>query len=208
MTLQIRACNLLYLCAVLPKTMKHITTLEQLSKSVRDLSETVAHSFESVSLVDLNYKPAPNSWSMLQCLEHLNRYSRYYNPALAKAIAQHTGEQAHLGSITYSWFGKKSVEMVRPQNTKKHKTVRHMNPNTSQLNRATVGEFLQHQQELLQLIYDARKVDLNKKAVPVEFFKLLKLRIGEALEFVVLHQERHVQQALRVKQQLAQQAAA
>lgn len=188
--------------------MKHITTLEQLSKSVRHLAETVAHSFESMSLVDLNYKPAPNSWSMLQCLEHLNRYSRYYNPALANAIAQHTGEQAHIGSISYSWLGKKSVEMVRLQNTKKHKTVKHMNPNNSQLNRATVGEFLQHQQELLQLLYDARKVDLNKKAVPVEFFKLLKLRIGEALEFVVLHQERHVQQALRVKQQLAQQAAA
>jgi hypothetical protein len=91
---------------------------------------------------------------------------------------------------------------------KKHKTVKHMNPNNSQLTRATIEEFLQHQQELLQLLHDAGKANLSEKAVPVEFFKLLKLRIGEALEFVVAHQERHVQQALRVKQQLAQQAAA
>ncbi|OKL40635.1 hypothetical protein A3841_12280 [Pontibacter flavimaris] len=187
--------------------MRSMTTLEQLSQTTRSLYETVVHSFDSLSLVDLNHKPASDSWSMLECLEHLNRYSRYYNPALAKAIAQNsTGN--YVQSITYSWLGKKSLEMVRPQNMKKHKTVKHMNPNNSQLTRATLKEFLQHQQELLQLIRDAVKADLSEKAVPVEFFQLLKLRIGEALEFVVAHQERHVQQALRVKQQLAQQAAA
>ncbi|WP_276499606.1 DinB family protein [Pontibacter litorisediminis] len=184
-----------------------MTTLEQLSQTTRSLSQTVAQGFDSLSLVDLNYKPASDSWSMLECLEHLNRYSRYYNPALAKAIAQNAVGN-NMPSITYSWLGRKSLEMVRPQNLKKHKTVKHMNPNNSQLTRATMQEFLQHQQELLHLLDDAKKADIGKRAVPVEFFKLLKLRIGEALEFVVAHQERHVLQALRVKQQLAQQAAA
>jgi DinB superfamily len=184
-----------------------MNTLEHLSQTTRHLAETVAHEFSSLSLVDLNYKPAPDSWSMLECLEHLNRYSRYYNPALAKAIAHVPCENCGAG-ISYSWLGKKSLEMVRPQNMKRHKTVKHMNPNNSQLTRATIEEFLQHQQELRHMLEDARKADLNKKAVPVEFFKLMKLRIGEALEFVVAHQERHVQQALRVKQQMAQQAAA
>ncbi|MCX2742050.1 DinB family protein [Pontibacter anaerobius] len=184
-----------------------MTTPEQLSQIIKHLAETVAQEFSSLSLVDLNYKPSPDSWSMLECLEHLNRYSRYYNPALAKAIAHNTCENC-VPSITYSWLGRKSLDMVRPQNMKKHKTVKHMNPNNSQLGRATIEEFLQHQQELAHLLYDAKKANLNKKAVPVEFFKLLKLRIGEALEFVTVHQERHVQQALRVKQLLAKQAAA
>lgn len=83
-----------------------------------------------------------------------------------------------------------------------------MNPNNSNLGRATVEEFLQHQAELLHLLQCAGKANLHKKAVPVEFFKLLKMQIGEALEFVVLHEERHVQQALRVKAQIAKQAAA
>ncbi|TPE40275.1 DinB family protein [Pontibacter mangrovi] len=187
--------------------MKAMTTLEQLSQTTRDLCKTVAQEFSSLSLVDLNYKPTPDSWSMLECLEHLNRYSRYYNPALAKAIAQNPCENC-VPSITFSWLGKKSVDMVRPQNMKKHKTVKHMNPNDSHLKRATTEEFLQHQQELLHMLEDAKQAKLNKKAVPVEFFKLLNMRIGETLAFVVAHQERHVQQALRVKQQLTQQAAA
>ncbi|GHA63215.1 DinB family protein [Pontibacter akesuensis] len=184
-----------------------MSTLEQLSQTTKGLQQTVATEFASLDLAALNFKPAPDSWSILECLEHLNRYSRYYNSAIAKAIAQNTGG-TDVTSISYSWLGKKSVDMVRPQNTKKHQTVKHMNPNNSQLDRTTVEEFLQHQQELQQLLQQARGANLAKKAVPVEFFKLLKMRIGEALEFVVVHQERHVQQALRVKQQQAKLAAA
>ncbi|MFD2246945.1 DinB family protein [Pontibacter ruber] len=184
-----------------------MTTLEQLQQTAGKLYQIVNTEFASLDLSLLNFKPAPDSWSILECLEHLNRYSRYYNPALAKAIAANS-DGNDMQSITYSWLGKKSLDMVRPQNTKKHKTVKHMNPNNSTLDRKTIQEFLQHQTELINLLGSAKSANLNKKAVPVEFFKLLKMRIGEALEFVVLHQERHLQQALRVKQQVAQQAAA
>ncbi|PRY14796.1 DinB family protein [Pontibacter ummariensis] len=182
-------------------------TLEQLSLTIRGLYETVATELSSLDLNSLNYKVSSDSWSVLECLEHLNRYSRYYNPALSKAIA-HNHDGPCEPVISYSWLGKKSLDMVRPQNMKKHKTVKHMNPNNSQLNRATIEEFLNHQVELLSLLEGAKNTNLNKKAVPVEFFKLLKLRIGEALEFIVLHEERHIQQALRGKQRLAHQTAA
>ncbi|MFD2513184.1 DinB family protein [Pontibacter locisalis] len=184
-----------------------MNSLEQLSQTARGLYETVATEFASLDLGFLNFKPAPESWSILECLEHLNRYSRYYNPAIAKAIAKNS-DGKFVQSISHSWLGKKSLDMVRPDNLKKNKTVKHMNPNNSQLGRATVEEFLKHQQELLNLLQSAKGADLNKKAVPVEFFKLLKLRIGETLEFVVVHETRHVQQALRVKQQLEKRAAA
>lgn len=184
-----------------------MTTLEQLSQTTSHLQQNVTTEFSALDLTALNYKPTPESWSILECLEHLNRYSRYYNPALAKAIANNS-DGNYVPSITYSWLGKKSLDMVRPQNGKKHKTVKHMNPANSALGPATIEEFLKHQQELQQLLLRAKSANLNKKAIPVEFFKLLKMRIGETLEFVVIHQERHIQQALRVKQELSAKAAA
>ncbi|MDX5482675.1 MAG: DinB family protein [Hymenobacteraceae bacterium] len=177
-----------------------MNTLEQLIRAASNQKHTVISSFVPLALSALNHKPAPDSWSILECLEHLNRYSRYYNPALAKAIANNS-DGNYLQTISHSWLGKKSLDMVRPDNAKKNKTVKHMNPNNSQLGRQTLEEFLDHQTELLQLLDKAKGANLSKKAIPVEFFKLLKLRIGETLEFVVLHQERHVQQALRVKEQ-------
>jgi len=187
--------------------MTAMNTIEQLAQAAQTQNDTITAEFASLDLEALNFKPAPDSWSILECLEHLNRYSRYYNPALAQAIARHAGGPA-TQQIHYSWLGKKSMEMVRPQNTKKHRTVKHMNPNNSRLNRSTVDEFLRHLAQLLQLLQSARSTNLDKKAIPIEFFKLLKLRIGETLAFVVIHQERHIQQALRVKQLLTTQAAA
>jgi hypothetical protein len=184
-----------------------MNTLEQLSQTVSNQRDTISSALAPMDLSLLSYKPAPGSWSILECLERLNRYSRYYNPCLAKAITRNPNHD-YSQPITYSWIGKKSLEIVRPDNGKKHKTVQHMNPSNSQLDLRTIEEFLKHQIELLQLLNNAQSANLNKKAIPVEFFRLLKLRIGETLEFVVLHQERHLQQALRVKQQLAQQAAA
>ncbi|GGG12169.1 DinB family protein [Pontibacter amylolyticus] len=185
-----------------------MNTLDQISRTVENQKHTAIAAFVPLELSLLNSKPAPDSWSILECLEHLNRYSRYYNPVLAKAIAANAGGNTDQ-TISYTWLGKKSLDMVRPENGKKSKTVKHMNPNNSQLGRQTLEEFLDHQTELLQLLDKAKGANLNKKAIPVEFFKLLKLRIGETLEFVALHQERHLQQALNVKKQLpVNQAAA
>ncbi|WP_170871840.1 hypothetical protein [Pontibacter indicus] len=45
-------------------------------------------------------------------MEHLNRYSRYYNPALAKAIYANTGRKTKQ-TISYTWLDKKSLDMAR-----------------------------------------------------------------------------------------------
>ncbi|GAA4310951.1 DinB family protein [Nibribacter koreensis] len=178
--------------------METNTFLAQLQDRVQQIKATAQAEFLSLEPAALNFKPQPNSWSILECLEHLNRYSRFYLPAFEKAIAPALASgSAQL--VKYSWFGKKSLEMVNPAGAKKHKTLARMNPQNSQLTKAVLDEFLQHQDTLLHLLSKATTADLNKKTVPVEFFQLLKLRLGEALEFVVLHEQRHLQQALRVK---------
>ncbi|KUG06080.1 DinB family protein [Solirubrum puertoriconensis] len=179
------------------------TFLQQLQAAVRRLQQTTEAELAPLSSEVLNYKSNAQSWSVFECLEHLNRYSRYYLPAFEKAMQHPQRSSAEVG---YSWLGKKSLEVVRPGNGKASKTVKHMNPAGSQLSRGVLEEFLQHQSRLLAVLAAAHTADLNRKAVPVEFFRLLKLRLGEALEFVVLHEERHVQQAQRAAKQ-AQAAA-
>ncbi|MBF9219834.1 DinB family protein [Hymenobacter ruricola] len=173
--------------------------LAALHTAVADLRATAHTQFAALDPALLNQRPAPASWSILECLEHLNRYSRYYNPALAKALAKSGEATASSSEVGYSWLGRKSVEMMRPANAKKSSTLKHMNPLGSRLGAEVLAEFDQHQARLLELLDRARTADLNRKTVPVEFFRLLKLRLGEALEFVVVHQQRHVQQVLRVQ---------
>lgn len=173
--------------------------LAALVRTVTELRATAHTEFATLDPVLLNQRPAPASWSILECLEHLNRYSRYYNAALAKALASSRTVADPQAEVAYSWLGRKSVEMMRPANAKKSSTLKHMNPLGSRLGSDVLAEFDQHQARLLELLATAQGNDLNRKAVPVEFFRLLKLRLGEALEFVVVHQQRHVQQAQRVR---------
>ncbi|WP_022825855.1 DinB family protein [Hymenobacter norwichensis] len=170
--------------------------LQQLQQQIQEIIATLEHEFTPLPDHALRYKPTLEQWSVLECLEHLNRYARYYHPILATALGQAVPSTNQ--ELRFTWLGRKSYDMMRPENPKAHKTLARMNPVQSSLGRGVLAEFQQRQQEMLALLAQAAGKDLNHKAVPVEFFRLLRLRVGEALLFVVAHTRRHVQQARRV----------
>ena len=182
---------------LLKKRSAMYPTLEQLIKDVESLVQFVNAEVKKLPTEKLNQRPANGGWSLLECLEHLNRYSGYYNPALEKAISNNLTMHA-AQEITLTWLGKKSVEIISPKNTKKQKTLKKMNPQGSALNAFVVDDFLKNQQQLLRLLQQAKGANLGKKAVPVEFFRLLRMNIGETLLFMVLHQQRHFMQLQRI----------
>ena len=170
--------------------------LAALAAAVAGLRATVQTQLAPLAATRLRQRPAPGRWSALECLEHLNCYSRYYLPVLARALARPSANPA--AEVGYSWLGRQSVAMMRPDGPRKQATPARMNPLHHALDgRNVLAEFDQHAANLLALVAQARTANLNRPAVPIEFFRLLRLRVGEALEFVVVHQQRHVQQALR-----------
>ena len=184
--------------------MTNTSFLAELTAAVEALRARVRTDFAALPPALLNQRPAPASWSILECLEHLNRYSRYYNAALAQELPPPRPALLPLPEVAHSWLGRKSVEMMHPTNARRNTTPKRMNPLGSQLNSGRVlAEFDQHQTRLLELLAQAHGTNLNRATIPVEFFRLLKLRLGEALEFMVVHQQRHLQQAQRVRASLS-----
>jgi len=95
-----------------------------------------------------------------------------------------------------------SIDMMSPQNVKKQKAIAKFNPVGSQLDKTIVTQFLTYQQELLTMIALAKTKNINQRKVSVEFFKLMKMKIGDALAFVVTHEQRHILQAQEVLRKL------
>ncbi|SDJ91573.1 DinB superfamily protein [Catalinimonas alkaloidigena] len=180
--------------------------LRALRLQVRTQTDLVRREFSTLPLEMLNCPPAPGAWSILQCLDHLNRYSRYYVPVLAQAL-HGPADRPILEEVKKSWLGNWSIRSVAPENPKKQKTFKHMVPPQEPLSRDVLTTFLQQQEALLHLLDLAEDAPLNARRVPLEFFRLLRLRTGEAFEFVVTHQERHLHQALRAKPQVSAPAA-
>ncbi len=171
--------------------------LNELENAVKDIIHIVQTDFATYSPRELNWKPTPEKWSVSECLEHLNMYSRYYNPAIEKAIQ----EKSHFVSVKdfkSAWIGNFAVKSVHPGHTKKQKTLKRLNPIHSELPPTVLEDFLTHQQKLQDIISKSRSVNLNKIKIPAEVAKLLKLRLGDCLRFVVVHEQRHIQQAKAV----------
>ena len=173
-----------------------MTSIELLAKLRRDIYAITdfAKELEFLPESTLNWKERAEKWSILECLEHLNRYSSYYNAELTKAIARAIpSDNQHEAKST--WIGKKFIAMMDPDNKTKHKTFARMNPTHGVLKKDVIERFLKNQDELLNIVNNSTKVDLNKGSVPVEFLKILRMNLGDALQFVVVHEQRHVRQA-------------
>jgi hypothetical protein len=145
----------------------------------------------------LNWKEDPGKWSILECVEHLNRYNSYYLQEIENNFT--SSKQSVDAELISTWIGQKSIAMMHPQNSKKQKTFKKMNPANSSLGSDVFQKFMSDQQRMKTLLEELSKVDANAKAVRVEFFKLLKMTIAEALEFLIVHQQRHMMQALDIK---------
>lgn len=173
--------------------------LTKLEASLAEVVTTVKTTFINEDEQKLNRKISPTAWSALECIEHMNRYHNYYLPILEHKICNAGRSPQNDCDVRYSWIGKYSIKMMDPSNLKKQKTFKRMNPAGSNLQKHVLNHFLNDMDLFQKILKDARHVDLNVKAVNVEFFKLLKMNLGETLEFLVSHIERHLAQAIRAK---------
>lgn len=144
----------------------------------------------------LNWKADSTSWSILECIEHLNRYGQYYLPKM-ELIMHQSSAKANV-RFKSGWLGNYFANSMLPKDKlNKMKTFKIMNPSGSALDRAVLIVFLQQQNQLLILLNQARDKNLSKIRVPISISKWIKLKLGDTFRFIIYHNQRHIAQANR-----------
>ncbi|PTT36536.1 hypothetical protein DBR28_10910 [Chryseobacterium sp. HMWF028] len=146
---------------------------------------------------ELNFRASKDSWSTLECLEHLNRYGDFYIPEINRNIssAGKSSQSYFKSGILGNYFAK---SMLPKEKLNKMKTLKTMNPIHSQLNKAVVDTFIKQQEKMLELLEESQYIDLEKTKTSISISKLIKLKMGDTLRFVVYHNERHIGQIKRI----------
>ena len=141
----------------------------------------------------LQWKSSSEHWSVLECLEHLNLYADFYNPAIRTAMqkSQKLPSTESKPGLLGGYFAK---SMLPQKNMKKMKTFKDKNPIHSSLSEDVMHRFIQQQHEFLSLIKLAENKDLNSIKTPITITRLLKLKLGDTMQFLVNHNLRHFQQ--------------
>ncbi len=169
--------------------------LQELSQQVAAAVNTV-NGFKSLTEEQLNFKKSVESWSILECLEHLNLYGDFYLKEIEKQIlAAPKNEKAK--SFKSGWLGNYFANSMLPKNGKvnKMKTFKKMDPANSNLPLTTIDRFLKQQEHLQTLLKLAETVDLTKTTTGITLTSLLRFRLGDTFRFFINHIERHVLQA-------------
>ena len=138
-------------------------------------------------------QPAPGKWSVAQVIEHLNTYGRYYLPKLSEAISNSRfSANAYFSTGILGAYFSNSMK-PKPDGTipNKMKAFKNHSPGTDIDAKTALDEFEQQEILLLQLLDKARSTDIGKRRIPVSIAPFIKLKIGDALAFLIAHHERH-----------------
>lgn len=185
------------------KAIKSNALLENLQADIRRLITTAGElNQQSISL--LEEQPAPDRWSIAHVLEHLNIYCRYYLPTIESKLHLHqTQPRPHFNP---GWLGDYFTKLMLPgqDNTiaRKMKAPKNAIPATHPDAQEMLEEFIKHQHQLLLILQVAATADLQKIRIPISISRIIRLKLGDVLRFVIAHQQRHFVQIQHILEHL------
>lgn len=173
------------------KTKSETLILELIETTRQNLN--FAETLKTKSSSQLNWKENKESWSILECLEHLNLYGDFYLPEIEKGIDNAKSKSEHIfkSGILGNYFAE---SMLPKAKLNKMKTFKDKNPLNSHLDNNTIDRFMNQQIKMLDLLNKGRAISLNKEKTPISITKLIKLKIGDTFRFVINHNIRHIKQ--------------
>ncbi len=176
-----------------------ITLIDDLKNRVEH-AKRQAQQFENAPIEQLNWKASKNSWSILECLEHLNMYGDFYLKEIEDKMLSGK-DHSPVEIFKSGWFGNYFANALAPKEgavTNKMKSPKDKVPDHSKLDKRTVGQFIKQQDRMLSLLDQAKKVNLMKIKTNLSISTLIKTRLGDTFRFVIYHIERHMIQANNV----------
>ncbi|MEY4603225.1 MAG: hypothetical protein RIT43_517 [Bacteroidota bacterium] len=181
------------------KSFLSIELLNELKTITEQNVQFVRDRLKLLSPSQLNWKKDAKSWSVNEILAHLNEYASYYNKTMALKI-ERTRFREPRERFMSSPLGRSAWSAMKLGNARNIKrpvrSPKLYNPslNSSIPLENAVSTFENGQIELIDILQKAEKVNLRKVRIPISISKIIRFRLGDALMFVVYHNERHIQQ--------------
>ncbi len=179
---------------------------QQLLQDLRKRTESHLKEAEQLRRYDfetLNYKQDEDTWSVLECLEHLNLYGDFYLPEISRVLqqAKPAPESTHFKSgVLGNYFAK---SMLPKEKLNKMKTFKDKNPNGSNLSLEVIDRFIDQQNKTLHLLDKCEQIDLTQNRTGISISNFIKLRLGDTLRVVIYHNERHIVQVNNALEKMA-----
>ncbi len=154
-----------------------------------------------LSEAQVNWRPAPDRWSVGECLSHLNVSIRAVLPALDRAIetARAQGLVGAGGGRT-GWFANWMVRSQEPPVKRRVRTFPMFQPVAARHDAAQLlAEFRAFRGDLRERLARAEGIDWGRAKVVSPASRFFRLPFGAYVAFLLAHDRRHLWQARDVR---------
>ena len=175
--------------------MTQSTLLDRLETDLRQSLDLVRTQIAQLDESALQYRSAPERWNTLECFAHVNAYLERYIPRMELAVHKAKARQwKPVEDIKYTSAGKRFIRRANPNNMKTYKAAKHYNFAQQPMGKDMVKGFTINAERLLRVILAAKEVNLNKAKVGRGKSGFFTFTLGNTLEWLVLHTQRHIAQ--------------
>lgn len=171
---------------------------EQLAKTLADAAALVAGLPEELG----TWRPAPQAWSVAECLDHLATADRVYLAAMRPAA---TGARAagrwRRGPATTGLIGGWFARSLEPPARRllKMKAPRKIRPRPGPPLAASHADYVTAHREVVAFLHDSADLDLARIRFPNPFVPGIRFSLATGLHVIASHERRHLWQAWNVR---------
>ena len=166
-----------------------------------EMNSRNAAEFASLNNAELNWKPSAGEWSIAECLEHLALSEAAFKPIISRAVA-HGRDRFPAATVPRyqpTWMGGWLIRHVSPESPKKLVAPKVFRPAAASAIGGALDRFLKEQTEFIKLVREVAGVDYNRVRLRSPVTALVRYSLADALVVNVVHAQRHLLQARRVR---------
>jgi hypothetical protein len=172
--------------------------ITQITSALTQVADDARATFAGLTLEQLNWKPAENSWSVGQCFEHLIKTNEEFAPEFVRLA---TGTRKNTLLQNYSPFtgmmGRFLIKAVSEDSKKAKAPSKKIVP-ASDINADIIERFAMNIAGVNRAIELCAGVDRKKTIISSPFLSVFTYTLDDAYTVLVEHARRHFRQAKRV----------
>lgn len=171
---------------------------EQLAKTAAGAAALVAGLPEELGA----WRPAPQAWSVAECLDHLATADRVYlaamRPAATRArMAGRCRRGPATSGLIGGWFARSLEPPPRP--LLKMKAPRKIRPRPEPPLGAAYAAYVTAHRDAVAFLHDNADLDLARTRFPNPFVPGIRFSLATGLHVIASHERRHLWQAWNVR---------
>ena len=178
--------------------------LEAVEGELNEATERARRLIDATDPRKFTVRPNPSSWSAAECIAHLSVSTEMFLPVLRQALndARNLGVKENV-KLSMDWIGAVLRWFLEPPVRSRLKTTAPFVPRAIRAKKEAFAEFTSLQGKLVEMMHEARGLDLRRTKIVSPFDKRVKYNVYSAFRIVAAHQRRHLWQAEKAVEALS-----